>query len=256
MINSIRYFEEECINRFEKMEDNFMKNPLQMAEYVISMTAELHNLGLRMIQDSLEAMDQMLQDSPMRLKHWIVESHTTKQLVTSLGTVTFRKTLFTNKETGTSEYLLDRIVGLERNERFTQDAEARLLSEAVQTSYRRGGEEISLTSEVSKQTVKNKLHQLNFPVHEEKAEKKKVDYLYIDADEDHVSLQWREKKGDLRENENHQKNNNLITKLVYVCEGIENESPKSKRHRLVNPYYFCRVNTGEDNLKFWDEIND
>ena len=51
MINSIRYFEEECINRFEKMEDNFMKNPLQMAEYVISMTAELHNLGLRMIQD-------------------------------------------------------------------------------------------------------------------------------------------------------------------------------------------------------------
>lgn len=79
MINSIRYFEEECINRFEKMEDNFMKNPLQMAEYVISMTAELHNLGLRMIQDSLEAMDQMLQDSRMRLKHWIVESHTTKQ---------------------------------------------------------------------------------------------------------------------------------------------------------------------------------
>ena len=256
MINSIRYFEEECINRFEKLEDNFMKNPLQMAEYVISMTAELHNLGLRMIQDSLEAMDQMLQDSPIRLKHWIVESHTTKQLVTSLGTVTFRKTLFTNKETGTSEYLLDRILGLERNERLTQDAEARLLSEAVQTSYRRGGEETSLTSEVSKQTVKNKLHQLNFPVPEGKTEKKKVDYLYIDADEDHVSLQWREKKGDLRENENHQKNNNLITKLVYVYEGIENESPGSKRHRLVNPHYFCRVNTGEDNLKFWDEIND
>ena len=32
MINSIRYFEEECINRFEKLEDNFMKNSLQMAE--------------------------------------------------------------------------------------------------------------------------------------------------------------------------------------------------------------------------------
>ncbi len=27
MINSIRYFKEECINRFEKMEDNFMKKP-------------------------------------------------------------------------------------------------------------------------------------------------------------------------------------------------------------------------------------
>lgn len=41
---------------------------------------------------------------------------------------------------------------------------------------------------------------------------------------------------------------------MYIYEGIENESPKSKRHRLVNPYYFCSVDTGEGNLKFWDEI--
>lgn len=164
----------------------------------------------------------MLQKSPIRLKHWVVESHELKQLITSLGTVTFNKTLFTNKETGISEYLLDRILGLERNERITEDAEAKMLEEAVQTSYRRGGEETSLTTQVSKQTVKNKIHRLNFPKNEDKLEKKKeVDYLYIEADEDHVSLQFREKKGDLTENENHQKNNCLITKLVYVHEGIE-----------------------------------
>ena len=65
---------------------------------------------------------------------------------------------------------------------------------------------------------------LEFPRNEEKPEKKKeVEYLYIEADEDHVSLQFREKKGDLVENENHQKNNCLITKLVYVHEGIEKE---------------------------------
>ena len=81
-----------------------------------------------------------------------------------------------------------------------------------------------------------------------------MDYLYIDTDEDHVSLQFRDTKGDLRENENHQKNNWLITKPVYVYEGVENESPNGKRHRLVNPYYFCGVNTGEENKKFWDEI--
>ncbi|MFT3982287.1 MAG: hypothetical protein QM697_00155 [Lachnospiraceae bacterium] len=68
MINSIRYFEEESINRFEKLEDDFMKEPLKMAEYVIGLTAELHNLGLRMIQESLESMDIMLQKSPIRLK--------------------------------------------------------------------------------------------------------------------------------------------------------------------------------------------
>ena len=96
---------------------------------------------------------------------------------------------------------------------------------------------------------------MEFPKNEEKTEGKKVvDYLYIDADEDHISLQFREKKGDLEENENHQKNNCLIVKLVYIYEGIENESPKSKRHCLVNPYYFCGVNNGEGNIRFWEEI--
>lgn len=255
MINSIKYFEEECINRFEKLEDDFMKDPTKLAEYVYGLTDELHKLGLEMIKESLESMDTMLQKSPIRLKHWVVEAHSNKQLTTSLGDVTFSKTLFTNKETGKSEYLLDRILGINPNERLTEDAEAKLLEEAVQTSYRRGGENVSLTSEVSKQTVKNKIHGLEFPKNEEKPERKKVvDYLYIDADEDHISLQFREKKGDLEENENHQKNNCMIVKLVYLYEGIENESPKSKRHCLVNPYYFCGVNSGEGNIRFWDEI--
>ena len=91
-----------------------------------------------MIKESLETMDMMLQKSPVRLKHWVVESHSKKQLTTSLGDVVFSKTLFTNKGTGKSEYLLDRILGIDPNERLTEDAEARLLEEAVQTSYRRG----------------------------------------------------------------------------------------------------------------------
>ena len=136
MINSIRYFEDECIKKFEKLEDDFMREPLKMAEYVISLTEELHNLGLRMIQESLESMDQIIQKSPIRLKHWVVESHETKQLITSLGTVTFNKTLFTNKETNTSEYLLDRILGLERNERITEDAEAKMLKEGDSVSIK------------------------------------------------------------------------------------------------------------------------
>ncbi|NCC19335.1 MAG: ISLre2 family transposase [Bacteroidia bacterium] len=255
MVNSIKYFEEECINRFEKLENDFIKEPQKLAEYVIGLTEELHKLGLRMIQESLEEMNRMLRKSQKRLQNWNVESHEKKQLITSLGTVTFEKTLFTNKETGKSEYLLDRIMGLEKHERISEDALARMLKEAVQTSYRRGGEEISLTTDVKKQTVKNKIHGLEFPRNEEKpAKRKEVEYLYIEADEDHASLQFREKKGDLEENENHQKNNCFITKLVYVHEGIEKEAPKSKRHKLINPYYFCGTSYGEENTSFWDEI--
>lgn len=255
MYKSINYFEEECIKNFEKLEDEFIKEPQKLAEYVLGITKELHNLGIRMIQESLEEMNQMLCDSQKRKLHWVVESHDKKQLVTSIGTVTFRKTLFTNKETGESEYLLDRIIGMGKHERISEDAVARMLKEAVQTSYRRGGEETSLTAEVRKQTVKNKIHELRFPKNEEKPEKKKaVEYLYIEADEDHVSLQFREKKGDLERNENNMKNNCFLAKLVYVHEGIENEAPQSRRHRLINPHYFCGSGYREDNKDFWDEI--
>ena len=70
MYNSIKYFEEECIKRFEKLEDDFIKNPKKLAEYVLGLTEELHNLGLKMIQESLEEMNQMLRKSPKRLHHW------------------------------------------------------------------------------------------------------------------------------------------------------------------------------------------
>ena len=140
MYKSINYFEKECIKNFEKLEDEFMKEPQKLAEYVLGITQELHKLGIRMIQESLEEMNRMLRDSLKRKQNWVVESHDTKQLITSLGTVTFRKTLFTNKKTGESEYLLDRIMGLEKHERISEDALAKMLKEAIQTSNRRGVE--------------------------------------------------------------------------------------------------------------------
>ena len=255
MIKSIKHFAEESISIFEKLEDDFFKHPEKMAEYVRGITRELHKVGLLMIQESLEQMNQQLKDSGKRLTGWYVEKDSQKQLVTSLGTVHFTKTLFKNRETGKREYLLDRILGLEKHERITEDAMAAMLEEAVQTSYRRGGEESSLEGTVSKQTVKAKLHDLKFPKDTKGPEKKKeIEYLYIEADEDHVSLQFRERKGDLVESSNGRKNNSLITKLVYVHEGIEPEAPQSKRYKLINPYYFCRVCDGKDNEAFWDEI--
>nr|WP_173558298.1 UPF0236 family protein [Eubacterium pyruvativorans] len=102
MKNSIKYFEENCITKFEKLEDEFMKNPETLAEYVMNMTEELHKFGLKMLRESLETMDELLCKSTLRKQKWLIEAHSNKQLITSLGTVYFSKTLFTNKETGYS----------------------------------------------------------------------------------------------------------------------------------------------------------
>lgn len=255
MIKSIQQFEEFGIKKLEKVIEKFLKEPKDMASFVYGVRDGVIHLGLDIIQETLEDCNQALCDSGKRKENWKISKTDTKKLTTSLGTVQFKKTLFQNKKTGEYVYLLDRILGVESHERITEDAEAKLLEEAVQTSYRKAGKETSLMDEVSKQTVKNKLHKLNFSAEQEKpAEKKVVDFLYIDADEDHVSLQFKEEKGDLETGENHRKNNCVLAKLVYVYEGIEKEAPESKRHRLVNPHYFSGVYDGEENPKLWEEV--
>lgn len=107
---------------------------------------------------------------------------------------------------------------------MTEDAEAQMLEEAVDSSYRKGGIRASLSDKVSKQTVKNKVHELKFSSENRVSEvKKQVAYLYIDADEDHVSLQYLEKKGDIVK----PRSNTSMPKIAYVYEGVEPESPRS-----------------------------
>lgn len=62
-----------------------------------------------------------------------------------------------------------------------------------------------------------KLHVLEFPTLEPLEEKRKVKRLYIDADEDHVSLQYLEKKGDIRK----PRTNTVMPKLIYVYEDVD-----------------------------------
>lgn len=256
MYKSIQQFEESGIENLEKIIEGFMKKPTDMAKFVYGVRDEVVNLGLSIIKETLEGCNQMLRDSGKRMQMWEVVRTDNKKLTTSLGAVSFEKTLFKNKKTGERAYLLDRILKIASHERLTEDAEAKLLEEAVQSSYKKAGEETSLCDDVSKETVKNRIHSLTFSddTGETNVPKKVVDYLYIDADEDHVSLQFKEHKGDLEMGENHWKNNCVLAKLVYVYEGIEKVASKSKRNRLISPHYFSGVYDGDANAQLWDDV--
>ena len=154
-----------------------------------------------------------------------------------------------------SQRVLANLLKCVLEKRLSEDAKVNLLEEAVQTSYRKAGEETcSNEDSVTKETVKDLLHELEFPEETMAEEKKVVPYLYIDADEDHISLQFRENKGDLQKGENGYKENTEIGKLIYVYEGIEKEAPKSTRHRLINPHYFSGVYRAEKNRELWEEV--
>ena len=254
MIKSIQQFEAVGVKKLGKVLEDFVKTPEKQAEFVYGVTDSVIQLGLDIIKETFESMDEELRESGIRKSGWVISRRDKTSLITSLGTVKYEKTLFKNKETGVCEYLLDRIMGLESHVRMTEDAEAQILEEAVDSSYRKGGMKASISDTVSKQTVKNKIHELKFfPLEIKETRKKQVDYLYIDADEDHVSLQYLEQKGDIVK----PGSNTSMPKLAYVYEGLEPQAPKSQRMQLVAPKYFGGVYEGSKGVEqFWREIYD
>ena len=112
MIKSIQQFEESGIKKLEKIIESFMKDPKDMASFVYGIHDEVIALGLDLIKETLEDCNQMLRDSAKRKQSWEVVRTDGKKLTTCLGTVCFEKTLFRNKQTRESAYLLDRITGI------------------------------------------------------------------------------------------------------------------------------------------------
>lgn len=255
MINSIQQFLETGVPNLQKATTDYSKDPTDFAGFVYRVRDEALKFALDYIAETLSTCDQMIRDCPRRLEEWEVARTDHKTLLISIGSIRFQKTLYRNKITKTTRYLLDDMLGFDPHERISEDAEAQLLDECNQTSYRKGGEAVSILDKVSKQTVKEKIHALEFPVEKvRRGRKRKVEYLYIEADEDHISLQFQNKKGDLEVNENGRKLNGMINKLVYVHEGIIRETPNSNRHKLVNPHYFAGAYEGKANSELWDEV--
>ena len=142
-------------------------------------------------------------------------------------------------------------MGLEHHARITEDAEARILQEASESSYKKGGANASINGEsISKEAVMNKLHKLEFPALKTE-EKKELKTLYIDADEDHVALQYLEHKGDIRK----PRINTVMPRIIYTYEGVDDD--EEGRPRLINPRYFGGVYDGQKSIeRLWTEVLD
>ena len=251
MNNSIQHFCTNGVKNLEKVMVDYSADMTKVAELVQSVTKAVTDLGLSMIAEEWESYDELLRKRKDLRAGWYIVRKDETTLLTSLGSVTYHKTLFRNKETGEHEYLLDRIMGIGKHARLTEDAEAKILEEAVQTNYRRGGENAARTEDVvSKETVMNKIHSLRFPKAEPQSRKKTLKYLYIDADEDHVSLQYINEKGDIKK----PRTNTVMPKLVYVYEGISNENG---RNELINKKHFGGVYEGSKEIEeLWEEVRE
>lgn len=251
MNNSIQQFTSAGVKNISNTFNSYAEDMTKIAEMVYGVTNEVTRLGCNIIAEEWESYDELLRKRKDLRKGWQIVRRDETSLLTSLGEVVYHKTLFKNTETMECCYLLDQLMGIEHHARITEDAEARILQEASESSYRKGGANASINGDsVSKEAVMNKLHRLEFPA-VKADEKKEVKAIYIDADEDHVSLQYIEHKGDIRK----PRINTLMPRIIYVYEGVDTD--EEGRPKLINVKYFGGVYDGQDAINgLWKEVLD
>lgn len=211
----IRYFYEECIKKFIDLRIDLYKSPEDLAGFISATRKETDEIARRFVETVIQEMNDVIKDMTIRKNHWYVEHK------------------YDDKKLITS-------VG---------DIELKKTLYVSKDEVNEDGKPLSCY-------LIDKVLGLKFPANYKKPNKKKeVEYLYIEADEDHYNLQFQNKKGDLKYSDNGRKLNGAINKIVYVHEAIVPEAPQSKRYKLVNSHYFFRGDE-QDNRTFWQEIFD
>ena len=147
----------------ENIRDAFIENPTDFSSLEAQTEEFFEKAKQNFIINILNALDRNIFENPERKKEWYSNRHDEKDYFTTAGKITFTKTLYTNKKTGESRYLIDDVLGIDPYERLSDNTKVKIIDEATQTSYRKAGEVASATDNVSKSAVKDLMHSLQFP---------------------------------------------------------------------------------------------
>ena len=256
MQTSIQQFIEFGIKKVEKVIESFMNDEeMNMGEFVLELGKPLQELQRELIAETIEGIDEAYRNSSYRKERYVIErSNDYNTFMSTCGEISYKRTYFKSKETSEYVYLADQACGITKNMRKSEDVVIEAIKHVTDSSYRLSGEHAVNTEDViSKQAIMKEVHSLEIPALIPALKtKKQVKVLYINADEDHVSLQFNKKKGDLKVGANGYKSNTIEPRLACIFEGVEKESENSKRNKLVGKHYFSGVYKKVDDI--WEEV--
>lgn len=235
MENILHNFEEKVISLMTE----FLKNSITvggLSEFTGKLEENLMKLGYDLTKFSLEYAENIIFKLKERKEQYESLEKDNRKIVTIFGEIDFKRRYYLNKTTNERVYLLDEYFKIAPKERLLENVETQLIEEAIETNYEKAGKVAAYKTEISKQTIMNKISELNINIEDEKVSQKKiVDNIYCIADEDHVHLQ----KGGIEE-----------PRLIVVYDSI---MKNGKRTKLCNKKHFGGVYTGRiDDL--WEEV--
>lgn len=261
MYNSISNFIRKDVKEIEGIVANMLNGSMDATDLALGIRERLEKLGRTMQAEIYELLDEEIFKSMVRKKKWHVEhKDEPREILDVMGMVSFKRRGYVPKNGGENIYLLDEIIGLSGHQKVALGAAAQALKEAIESSYSKGGKAASRKEAISKEKVKELVHEtiVKMPSPMPK-DKKQIHQLHIVADEDHVSAQFWEKKGDLERDGNGNKINTLMPKIVVVYEDMIDEAPegsKNHRYRLTGKKTFSGIYSGADNFRLWEEVRD
>ena len=261
MYQSILHFIANDVKEIEKIIPTILGTDGDFSDLSREIFKHTDDLARRIIVEILQLLDEEIFKSLVRKRTWHVEHKDEKREILDVhGSISFSRRGYVPKDGGSNIYLLDEIIGLTGHQKVTLNAAAKMLEEAVTTSYEKGGQALECEEKVSRQTVKELVHATEFYLpDEEPKEKKELKILHAVADEDHVSAQFWKEKGDLGVNGSGNKINTLMPKIIVLYEDVVDDAPegsKKHRYRLVGKKTFCGIYKGEKNYDLWQEVQD
>lgn len=242
---------EELVNGLIAAEDKFFQNPKDFHSLETSVKATTETFSAAFLGNILNSMNEKIYKDGWRKGKYSVQRTDKRTLISSVGDIIFNSTYYRSAEDGGYHYLVEEILGLDAHERFTEEAEAVLLTEALKTSYSEAARKLPSRQKITKTTVMNKVHGIaeELPVNIPE-QKKSCRYLFIEADEDHVSEQhgrWSSKED----------NGSFISRLAYVYEYKQESKTCKGRKELVNTFYFGGVYAGSAGVeRFWNRVGE
>ena len=195
--------------------------------------------SVKLCEDLFDTIEESLFESPERRRKYSVHrSHDEKIISTLIGDVTLSRRYYKDKETGEYCYLLDDYLSLTPHQRVDLNLEAAIYEKATKSSYQETIDSFEHIGIHSRQTVKNIVHKyspdsVTLPVED----KRQVDCLYIEADEDHVA---------------YQDGKNRQMRLVYVHEGYQANTEFNQRRELRVSRRFTGLY--EDYEEIWEDV--
>ena len=235
MENILHDFEEKVISLMTE----FLKSSMEtggLSNFTDNLMDKLMQLGYDLTKFSLEYAEDIIFKIKERKKQFESLEKDNRKIVTIFGEIDFKRRYYIDKQNNQRVYLLDEYFEIAPNERLLENVETKLIEEAIQTNYEKAGKSAAYKTEISKQTVMNKISEIKINLEEEKiATKRIVDNIYCIADEDHVHLQ----KGGIEE-----------PRLIVVYDSLVKNG---KRTQLCNKKHFGGVYKGKiDDL--WEEV--